>query len=157
MSSDTSQNIEDVVAKVIEDLYRPQNESAGKKLVQVFLNGEEAYFENWGNSLAGEIYVDLVTGDSPGPAAYLTQPQYLDSAGRLAYKKALIPILRDLQRIEGSFNADGRVEALKRSMMFTLTLLNTIMYAKGEPMVTNELLKPRLIGPNNWKESNILQ
>ncbi len=39
-----------------------------------------------------------------------------------------------LQEIEGSFRS-GRIKALKRSIIITLTLLNTIMYAKGEPMV----------------------
>ena len=157
MSSDTSQNIEDVVAQVIEDLYRPQSVSAHKKLTNIFLKGEDAYFGHWGNSDAGEIYMDLLVGDSPGPAGYLTQLKCLDGAGRLYYKKALIPLLRDLQGIESSFNDDGRIKALKRSMTITLTLLNTIMYAKGEPMISNDGVKPRLTGSNNWKAVNKLQ
>ena len=157
MSSDTSQNIENVVAKVIEDLYRPHNESVHKKLTNILLNGEQAYFENWGNSKAGEFYLDLLIGDSPGPAAHLIRPEYLDGAGRLAYKKALITLLRDLQAIENSFNDDGRINALKRSMMITLTLLNTIMYAKGEPMIIDDGQKPRLVGSNNWKAVNSLK
>lgn len=145
ISYDTSQNIEDVVAQVIEELYRPQNDNAYKKLVQIFLKGEDAYFDQWGDSVerfrkywntgpAGEFYMDNLFGDSPGPAGYLTNPVYLDGAGRLEYKKALLPLLGDLQGIEGSFKDCGRIKALKRSMMFTLTLLNTIMYAKGEPL-----------------------
>lgn len=157
MSSDASQNIEDVVAKVIEDLYRPQNVTAHKKLTQIFLNGEDAYFGHWGNSDAGEIYMDLLVGDSPGPAGYLTQLQYLDATGRLEYKKALIPLLRDLQSIEKSFNDNGRIRALKRSMLITLTLLNTVMYAKGEPMNINEGIKPRLINSNHWRTINTLK
>jgi hypothetical protein len=78
--------------------------------------------------------MDNLFGDSPGPAGYLTNPVYLDGVGRLAYKKALIPLLGDLQGIEGNFKDCGKIKALKRSMMFTLTLLNTIMYAKGEPL-----------------------
>ncbi|MEO6187428.1 MAG: hypothetical protein ABIO82_06670 [Ginsengibacter sp.] len=145
MSSDTSQNIEDVVAKVIEHLYRPQNEGAGKKLVQIFLKGEEAYFDQWGDAVerfrkykntgpAGEFKMDLLVGDSPGPAAWMANPIYLDRAGRLAYKKALIPLLHDLEGIEGSFKDGGRIKALKRSITITLTLLNTVMYSKGEPL-----------------------
>ncbi|MEI6050323.1 MAG: hypothetical protein WCS03_15580 [Bacteroidota bacterium] len=155
MSSDTSQTIEDVVAKVIEDLYRPQNVSAHKKLTQIFLNGEEAYFGHWGKNDAGETYMDLLVGDSPGPAAYLMQ--YLDGAGRLAYKKDLIPLLRDLKGIEMSFNDGGRIKALKRSMMITLTLLNTIMYAKGEPMDPNKGLNQSRIHTNFWKRINTIQ
>jgi len=143
MASDTSQNIEDVLAKVIEDLYQPQNENASQKLVQIFLKGEDAYFDQWGEAVerfrkhrntgpAGEFFLDKLRGDSPGPAGWIADPVYLDAAGRLAYKKALIPLLRDLQGIDGSFKDGGRINALKRSMIITLTLLNTVMYAKGE-------------------------
>ena len=135
MSSDTSQNIEDVVAQVIEDRYRPQSVSAHKKLTHIFLEGENAYFDQWAKANPyGEFKMDRLVGDSPGPAVYLTDPIFMDSAGRLAYKKALMSLLDDLQGIENGFNDSGRIKSLKRSMMITLTLLNTIMYAKGEPL-----------------------
>ena len=146
ISYDTSQSINDVVAKVIGELYRPKNENAHKKLVQVFLKGEDAYFDQWGDSVerfrkywktgsAGEFYMDNLFGDSPGPAGYLTNPVYLDGAGRMAYKKSMIPLLADLLAIEGDFVDGGRIKALKRSMIITLTLLNSIMHAKGEPLI----------------------
>lgn len=145
ISYDTNQSIEDVVAQVIEELYRPQNYNAHKKIIQIFLKGEDAYFDQWGDAVerfrkywdtgpAGEFYMDNLFGNSPGPAGYLTNPVYLDASGRLEYKKALIPLLDDLQEIEWSFKDGGRIKALKRSMMFTLTMLNTIMHAKGEPL-----------------------
>jgi hypothetical protein len=145
MSYDTSQSIEDVLAKVIEDLYRPMNVHAHKKLTQIFLKGEDAYFTQWGDSVerfrkyynanpAGEFKMDLLRGESPGPAAYLTDPVYMDSAGRLAYKKALISLLNDFHGIEKSFDDGGRMKSLKRSMIITLTILNSIMYAKGEAL-----------------------
>ena len=144
ISADTSRGIEEVLARVIKELYRPRNESAHKKLVEIFLKAEDGYFDQWGDSVArfakhwgtrpsGEFYMDGLFGDSPGPAGYLLNPVYMDGPGRLAYKKALIPLLRDLQAIETSFKDGGRIKALKRSMMITLTLLNTIMDAKGEP------------------------
>jgi hypothetical protein len=144
ISYDTSQSIEDVVAQVIEDLYRPQSVGAHKKLTEIFLKGEDAYFDQWGDSVerfrkywktspAGEFKLDELHGDSPGPAAYLTDPVFLDGAGRLAYKKALMPLLSDLQEIEESFKDDGRIKAMKRSIIITLTLLNTVMYSKREP------------------------
>ena len=143
MSYDTSQNIEDVVAQVIEELYCPQKDIAFKKLVLIFLKAENAYFNQWGDAVArfrkyrntgpaGEFYMDHLRGDSPGPACYLTNPVYLDGTGRLAYKKELIALLSDLQMIERDFKDGGRIKALKRSMIITLTLLNTIMDAKGE-------------------------
>lgn len=145
ISADTSRTVEEVVSQVIEELYRPKNESAHKKLVDIFLKGEDAYFDQWGDAAerfakhlntgpAGEFYLDGLVGGSPGPAGYLCNPVFLDAAGRLAYRNALIPLLRDLQGIEGNFQDGGRIKALKRSITITLTLLNTIMYAKGEPM-----------------------
>lgn len=146
MSSDTGRSIEDVAGQVVEELYRPKNASARNRLVQVFLRGEDAYFDQWGDAVqrfrnhlntgpAGEFYIDGLVGGSPGPAGYLCNPVFMDATGRLAYKNALIPLLRDLLAIEADFGSSARVRALKRSMTVTLTMLNTVMYAKGEPMV----------------------
>src|SRR5690606_19720589 len=121
------QNIEDVVAQVIMDLYRPKNERSHQKLTQIFLKGEDAYFTNWNDTAEeyrklgnrgpyGEFKLDRLSGDSPGPASYLTDPIFLNSNGRLEYKKALMPLLNELQSIEGDFNDGGRIKALKRSM-----------------------------------------
>jgi hypothetical protein len=149
ISSDTSRSIEEVAAQVVEDLYRPKTHSAHSKLVGIFLKGEDAYFDQWGDAEetekrwrerlncrpAGEFYIDGLVGGSPGPAGFIANPVFMDAAGRLAYKNALVPLLRDLQEIECSFRAGGRIRALRRSITITLTLLNTAMYAKGEPMV----------------------
>jgi hypothetical protein len=145
MSYDTTQNIMDVLSQVIETLYKPKKENSLKKLVQIFSDSEDAYFCQWGDAEErfrklrntgppGEFYLDNLFGDSPGPASYLTSQIYLDSVGRLNYKKALISILAELQQIEEDFNDKGRIRAIKRSMIITLTILNSIMHSKGEPL-----------------------
>lgn len=144
MANDTSQNIEDVVNAITKQLYRPRDENSGKKLAKIFLNSESAYFDQWVNAEerflkywktrpAGEFYMDNLFGNSPGPAGYLANPVYLDAAGRLAYRNALAEQLRDLQAIENKFDDALRIKSLKRSMIVTLTMLNTIMHAKDEP------------------------
>lgn len=145
IASDTSRDVGQTVAEVTEELYGPKSEAAHRKLVGIFLKGEDAYFDQWGDAEerwarhlgtrpAGEFYLDGLVGGSPGPMGYLCNPVFFEAQGRLAYKNALIPLLRDLQEIEGDFRSAGRIRALKRSMIITLTLLNTIMYAKGEPL-----------------------
>lgn len=145
MASDPSQDIYHVLSKIIQQLYQPKSPDAHQKLVQVFMESERAYFDQWGNAVekfkkywntgpAGEFYMDNLFGDSPGPAGYLSNPVYLDDKGRLQYKKALITQVKQLEMIEGRFNDGGRIRSLKKSMLFTLTLLNTILHVKGEPM-----------------------
>ncbi len=144
MASDVSRNIEDVVSHVVEELYKPKDILSQKKLAQVFLKSEDAYFSQWTNAgekfeqhwhtrPAGEFYMDNLYGNSPGPAGWLANPVYLDAAGRLGYQRALNEQLRDLLSIEHNFGSQSRIAALKRSMIITLTLLNTIMHSKGEP------------------------
>ncbi|MGN6491913.1 MAG: hypothetical protein ACTHLE_07940 [Agriterribacter sp.] len=143
IAANPSRDVREVLSDVIEQLYRPGSAKAHQKLTQVFLETENAYFDQWNNATenfrkywktgpAGEFYMDNLFGDSPGPAGYLSNPVYMDGKGRLAYKKALIAQLRQLETIEDKFNDGGRIHSLKRSMLFTLTLLNTIIHVKGE-------------------------
>ncbi|MCO5241297.1 MAG: hypothetical protein M9904_14700 [Chitinophagaceae bacterium] len=143
MASDPSQDIKQVLSQVIEQLYQPIHPEAHQKLVRIFMETERAYFDQWGDVVekfrkywktgpAGEFYMDNLFGDSPGPAGYLSNPVYLDGRGRQLYKKALISQLRQFETIEDKFNDGGRIPSLKRSMLFTLTLLNTIIHVKGE-------------------------
>jgi hypothetical protein len=50
----------------------------------------------------------------------------LDAAGRQAYKTGLIEILKDLPEIEGRCDDGGRLAKIKRALIFTLNLINTI-------------------------------
>ncbi len=143
--ADASRSVEAVLTEVLERLYQPKSEAALKTLVQVFQRGESAYFDQWvdveerfakawNTRPPGEFYMDSLFGDSPGPAGYLLHAHYLDAKGRLAYKKELMSIYRDLEKVDGQFNDHGRMPKLKRCIVVTLTTLNTIMAAKGEPM-----------------------
>jgi len=42
--------------------------------------------------------------------------------------------LKGLMACGSQFNDGGRIQALQRSLMITLTMLNTIMHAKEEPL-----------------------
>ena len=75
---------------------------------------------------------DALFGTSPGPATYLMEP-YLDADARLAYKNGLVSILDDLPKIKNNFEDNGRLKRIKRGIMVTLNLINTIHTCKGEP------------------------
>jgi len=141
--SDTQRDVEDTLAEVLEAIYKPKSADAHEKLVEIFLRAEDAYFSQWsddrfarlhGTPPPGEFKLDDLWGTSPGPASYLSN-LYLDADGRLAYKKALKSILEDLSKLERSFRDNGRLEKIGKSIIYTLTLINTIAHCQGEQKV----------------------
>ena len=140
--SDTTRSIEDALAEVIEVYYKPKDADAHKKLVEIFLRAEDAYFGQWSDERFAEVNKSLPPGEfklndalfgtSPGPATYLMEP-YLDADARLAYKNGLVSILDDLPKIKNNFEDNGRLKRIKRGIMVTLNLINTIHTCKGEP------------------------
>jgi len=133
--SDTTKNVENVLAEVIEKYYRPKKTDAHQKLVEIFLQAEDGYFDQWSkerlNRLPGEFKLSNLWGTSPGAATYLIEP-YLDTNGRQAYKDVLLSILAKLPEIEGSFYDNGRLIKIKRGAIITLNFINTIKACKGE-------------------------
>jgi hypothetical protein len=134
--SDTRRSVEDTLAEVIELYYKPKTAGARRKLVDVFLRAEEAYFSNWARQrelflkmygfVPGEFKLDQnLWGASPGPATFLREPM-LDAAGRRDYKQGLMSILRELPELEGRCDDRGRLARIKRAVIFTLNLINTI-------------------------------
>jgi len=143
--SDPTKSNDDILAEVIESIYKPKNSAAHKKLVEIIQRGEEIYFGQWvperwmkaWGTIGGvsEFYIDELFGNSPGPAGYFEDIYLGGPDGRLEYKKGLVSILKDLPKIETDFNDNGRVEKLKRSIIVTLTLLNTFAQGRGEAKV----------------------
>jgi hypothetical protein len=125
--ADTSRDVDDVLAEVIELYYRPKNARAHKKLVGIFQLAEDSYFAD----KSGEVLLAPLFGSCPGPAIFLKDP-LLDTAGRDGYRKALISILQDLQALEGRCDDNGRLRNIKRSAIATLNLLNTVTDCLGE-------------------------
>ena len=67
-----------------------------------------------------------------GPATYLREP-CLDAAGRKEYRRGLRAILAGLPKLEGRCDDAGRLANIRRSVIVTLNLLNTICACLGEP------------------------
>jgi len=134
--ADARRSVADTLAEVIELYYRPKTAETRRQLVDIFLRAEEAYFGNWPRQrelflklygfVPGEFKLDQnLWGTSPGPATFLKEPM-LDAAGRQDYKKGLVSILRELPALEGRCDDRGRLARIKRAVIFTLNLINTI-------------------------------
>jgi hypothetical protein len=143
MLSNARRNPDDVLAEVLQLLYRPRNAAAAQTLRRIVQIAEESYFHQWSEELfrkvwqigkPGEFKLDQgLWGTSPGPATYLKEP-CLDAKGRKEYRKGLVAILAELPKLEGWCDDGGRLANIQRSTIVTLNLLNTICSCLGEPL-----------------------
>jgi hypothetical protein len=143
MLSNARRKPDDVLAEVLQLLYRPRNAAAAQTLRRIVQIAEESYFNQWSEELfrkvwqigkPGEFKLDQgLWGTSPGPATYLKEP-CLDAKGRKEYRKGLVAILAELPRLEGWCDDGGRLANIQRSTIVTLNLLNTICSCLGEPL-----------------------
>ncbi len=128
--SDTTRNVEDVLAEVIEKYYRPRNPQVLRKLVDVYLRSEDVYFENWPEEqkqrpCPGEFHVTNLLGEAPGKSHYLFR---LTPRGYGAYRNELISILRDLAGIKDDFEDHGRIRRMKTCIINVLVDIDNIDY-----------------------------
>ncbi len=143
--SDTRRTPEEALADAIGHHYRPQTPAVHDLLVDIFLRAEEGYFGQWveerfrqqhGTPMPGQVILDgHLQNTSPGPAAWLLEP-FLDTDGRLAYKRVLCGLLKDLDSLPDGAADAARLERIRRSVIVSLMLLNTAAFAKGEKAVT---------------------
>jgi hypothetical protein len=140
--NDISKSAEEILADAIEPYYKPKSAAAHQKLVEIFLRAEEAYFGNWPDQtdlfkklygfVPGEFKLwQGLWGKSPGPASYLLEPM-LAAKGRATYKAGLESILADLPALRDQCNDNGRIDNIERSIIVTLTMLNTLRAALHE-------------------------
>lgn len=133
---------EDALFEAVGVYYKPKNPAARRKLVDLFLRAEDAYFSQWDarrfrefhkTAPPGEFKInDALFGFSPDPSLYLLEP-YLNAEGRQAYKTNLIAILRELPGLANSVEDGGRLKRIERSIILTLSTINTIRACKNEP------------------------
>lgn len=152
--SDTGRELEEVLAEVLESLYRPKTTAAHQKLVEIFQRAENVHFDQWpdekileygGHRITpkrktpppGEVHLTTIKGDTPGPAVYLTEP-FLDTEGRMAYKQGLVSILKDILKIENDFRDGGRIKRIQKCIHNALLDINNIGMAKNETKVLSD-------------------
>jgi hypothetical protein len=144
--TNVGKSIEDVLAETLESLYGPRNGAAHRKLVEIFQQAENVYFEQWNKErirgedkrgAPGELHLTNLFGASPGSASYLMEP-LLDTQGRLKYKEGLVSIYNDISKIENDFNDDGRISRIKQGIEEALVDINNIAMCKGEKQVWDD-------------------
>jgi hypothetical protein len=140
---DPGRAVDEAMDEVLRKYYQPANAQALAGLKRIVQTAEESYFggwsaerfeKGWGIPLPGEFKLDQrLFGTSPGPATYLKEP-CLGPAGRSEYRNGLKSILGELPRLEGQCRDGGRLARIRRSVIITLNLLNTVCYCLGEPI-----------------------
>lgn len=146
MMRDTGKSVEDVLAETVEHLYRPRNNTALRKLVEVYERAEDAYFGQWNSKRIeegtkrpppGELQLTNLFGASPGPSEYLMDP-YLDTQGRLKYKQGLVSVFKEISMIEDEFNDDEKISRIKEGISEALVDINNIAKCKNESAVWDD-------------------
>jgi hypothetical protein len=143
--SDVQRDTTDVLAEVLQDLYRPKTPQAQRKLLEVFRLAEEAYFQNLDYDAdgihlkglpaypgPGELHIGFGIGLAGGVSAvpvYLLEPN-LNDQGRAAYAQGLQTCLKQVCDIEAQVGAVERMQRLKSSIYHALDDVITIAYAR---------------------------
>ena len=143
---DTGKSLEDVLGEVLEQLYKPGSAAAQKQLVQVFQKAENIYFDQWDmdrirvarkRAGPGELHLTSLFGATPNAADYVMEP-YLTTAGRAAYKQGLIELYRDVARLEGACQDNGRIARIQKGIESALVDINNVAHAKNETKVFDD-------------------
>jgi hypothetical protein len=146
MMTNIAKSVEGVLSESLERLYQPKDQSALRKLVEIYLTAENVYFDQWNADsilaaqkapLPGELHLMNLFGATPGAATYLMEP-FLDTEGRLNYKQGLIAVLKDILAIDGDFNDQGRIGRIKHGISETLVDINNIARCKDEKAVWDD-------------------
>ena len=144
--SDVGKNVEEVLAEVLESLYRPKSTAAHRKLVEVFQRAENVYFAQWDAERIhagrkrpppGELHLTSLFGASPNASDYLMEP-FLTTEGRLACKEGLVSIYMEVLKIENDFADNGRIARIKKGIEGALVDINNIAASKGETKVWDD-------------------
>ena len=142
--SDVQRTWEDILGEIIQTKYRPRTPEAARTLRDLLCTAEEGFYSQWVH--ADQRFFDIwkipprcewklndaLFGTSPDPAMYLLEP-YLTPEGRQLYKAALRTSLTLLDSVRHDFDDQGRIERMRRCLIMSCHLLNSVIAAKGEP------------------------
>ena len=113
---------------MIDLYYKPRMPPHGRKLADLFLHAEDAYFGQWdpkrfaapGRTMPGELHLTDLFGTSPGPARYLLEP-FLDARRPPRVQEAAPRHPPGPGKLEGKCDDGGRLERNQKAITVTLT------------------------------------
>ena len=114
--SDIDRPIYDIIYESAGELYSPKDAGTQKKIADIFVRAESAYFDNLKPAIieedyAGELHLEPLFGTEPGYAMYLvgrTPEGRMDAGGRQRYGAALADILKEAKLLEDCVGEDGK-------------------------------------------------
>ncbi|HZT31332.1 MAG TPA: hypothetical protein VFA33_15690 [Bryobacteraceae bacterium] len=146
LMKDPDKSVEETLAEVLEQLYKPRNPAARRTILEVFQKAENVYFDQWDMERIrvarkrggpGELHLTSLFGASPNASDYLMEP-YLTTEGRFAYKQGLISIYRRIAGAQGAFQDGGRIERIKKGIEAVIVDLNNIAISRNETRVWDD-------------------
>jgi hypothetical protein len=138
MLSQPEREIEDVLFDVVAELYKPRSDEACRALTRIFLQAEDAYFNN-NRHRQGELRLTHLWGTKPGPECYISTYDegidwvIMDHEGRAGYKRELMAIQNTLVSLmEDRVLTGTKVSRIKTCIDFVIRDLDKIGYNKPQ-------------------------
>ena len=135
--SNIDRSDEEILAEVVDELYRPRTTAVGQQLVAIFQRAERAYFDIWqpypprSRANPGELHLTPLFGTEPGPATYLTgtrpDQRPLDTAGLTTYRTALRALLDDVSSLTGALRDQERMQRIETCLQNALTDIDALV------------------------------
>lgn len=154
LMSDVDRSIEDILAEVLEDLYKPKTSQALKTLMGIFQLAEDAYWDNLDYDTDGVYFKKLKSHPGPGelhiaaPAGlarmasaipgYIFEPKLADK-GRELYAKGIATCLKNAYVVADQCGEKARIQRVKDSLLHVMDDVSLLAYARLPAEKTPEL------------------
>ncbi len=110
---------------ILADVYQPQDQTARQQLLNLFLQAEDAYFDNAsGYGPASIVELEPLIGASPGPPIYLTQ--HMNASQLANYRSAMLGLRTQAQALVSRVGNQSRMQSVVRSIDGVLTEIDGI-------------------------------
>ncbi len=95
---------------ILTEIYQPANSSTLASLRQIFIDAENAYFNNASVDLNNDLVMEPLVSSSVGPPVYLRDK--MSSSQRAAYKTALLDLQSRLNNLKGQVGNADRLQMI---------------------------------------------
>jgi len=150
--SGIERNLESILKETLKKLYKPYKDSYLESIAEIFLDAEDAFFNNWEpcikpfelpeefaadvetlvtwskntpeRTVPGELFLEPLVGIGPGEPIYLINN--MTEKGRKSYKKDLEGIIMQIEEIKEGFDDGGRISRIITCIKNVIADINII-------------------------------